>query len=384
MDLVVSEGVKELPCNSFNSGNCVLKSGHRLIGETRFLHICKFCFEYRGEMKYHTQGECRVKEKLLREIQDERQSKYVAGKRKKVDAESEMETRNGKEERKNRKKLLKERSPTRCIEKSVDLSRENSHVVNVTPKVTVNLIKAKHLKTAKDVQIKAKTSQIVETCGRISPLCKQPKHMEEAINQTKSNLDEIAEQETAIEMKNVSQEGNDSSDEASGKRDLDESEQETSTESDEEEIDSNMAKTILKVKEHGKVQDPPILERNPFYQKQNDESKSNKEEIPKKRRKLERCTPQAVINLTDASEKEVNGREINEEEEKSCKEGLVPVDEVLKISNMNSDVRNVDSETEKKEREILKKIEHLKKLHTIELENLRKAQEKNAEANGTT
>jgi hypothetical protein len=200
--------------------------------------------------------------------------------------------------------------------------------------------------------------------------------MEEAINQTKSNVDQITEQETVIEMKNVIKEGHDSSDGTSGKQDLDESEQETSTESDDEEIDSNMAKTILKVKEHGKVQDPPILERNPFYQNQNDESKSNKEEIRNKRRKLEKCTPQAVINLTDASEKEVNGREINEDEEKSCKEGLVPVDEVLKISNMSSDVRNVDSETEKKEREILKKIEHLKKLHTIELENLRKAQEK--------
>merc|ERR1712080_210097 len=104
-------------------GNCVLKSGHRLSGETIFLHICKFCYDYRGEKNSHSQEECKLKRKLLKEVECESQVK------RKSDASNEK-TRNEKSGSKIRKEETEDRSPRKIAETPQKYFKDNKQVVN--------------------------------------------------------------------------------------------------------------------------------------------------------------------------------------------------------------------------------------------------------------
>merc|ERR1719319_1910988 len=71
---MLSEPSDELPCHSFNAGKCVLQSGHHIAyGFSKMIHICKFCFDYRGEKKTHTDEECKLKKSLLQDVEHESQ-----------------------------------------------------------------------------------------------------------------------------------------------------------------------------------------------------------------------------------------------------------------------------------------------------------------------
>jgi len=397
----------ELPCHSYNAGRCFLPSGHPIknqghtsSGLVKMLHICTFCFEYRGENNAHNDRECRLKKKLMYEVENERHYEksieHVPGKKKeradeplkskrkqeRREVENENERFTSKsdqhkkgvcETNKKKRKEKEDKSPTKKGERDIletikdkkEMSLEGNQRKNVGEENNeTEFFNSKlfmQVKEANDTKVKA--SAVTKNPFRVCLIKNNNGNsVQNSINKSESNVNEITKNENQFNEKKYSNM------EGIVSLDMNPVDQCIGLSTNAVQMAFNNKCSTPKKKEEQEngteqIKNLPALKTSK-NNNLNDQHLSAKVSHVKKRRKLERFNPHAIIHLNDAKNPNPHAS-ILENENIGMKQVLLD----------NCQGEEIDPNTEIEEDKIMKKIEILEKLHAIEIEKLRKAQE---------